>query len=369
VNQTAGSGEELLRSALNKAELETLEALKLQYFQNATKFLAKGDYESALAEIKRVLLIDPEHRLARDYEARVAELQASRAQAQKPEPVPQKDLSRVVPAAAETAIKADAPAPRRKPRKTLLYAALFAFLLLGTTGVLTLEKANDDTQPPVASVAAAPRQVSISAPAERLAESTVAEESTLPMETPAIVEPVHTPAVVGKSAPKQEPVRPEPTPAPVTGPSRSENLASATGSAALAVHAAGKTEPPAAPETKDVIALAPPEAKPLASASTAAAEPVRESAPFVAVQQDPRIVRLEKPRLPDIVVQKHLSGSVTAKVLIDRDGKPQDVTILTSTDGVFEPPVIDAIARSTFSPGMMGSGPVAAWLVIPFKFK
>jgi protein TonB len=370
LNPTAGSGEDLLRSALNRAELDALEALKLQYFQNATRFLAKGEFDSALAEIKRILVIDPEHRLAREYEARVAELQASRAQAQGTESAPPKELPRTAPAPSKATAGTAAPAPRRAPRKALLYVTLFALLLLGTTGVLTLEKANDDAQPPVAPVATVPTNVSVpaSAPAARAVESTFAKDQVSPRETPAIVEPVRATVVDEKSLQNPEPVHSNHPARPATIASVEKTPVS-TGSETKPISLAeAKTEPAPALAMKGALDVLPPEARAVAS-TPAPAAPSHETAPFIAVQQDPKIVRLEKPRLPDLVLQKHISGSVTAKVLIDQDGKPQEVKILASTDGVFEQPVIDAIGRSTFSPGMMGTGPVAAWVVIPFRFK
>ena len=352
-----GSGEELLRSALNKAELEALETLKLQYFQNATRFLAKGEYDNALAEIKRVLLIDPAHRLAREYEARVTELQASRAQAQKAEPAPLKETPRVVPAPIE--MVAPAP-PHRTSRKTLLYIALAACLLLGTTGVLTLEKVNDEE--PLAVATAAHVTPQVTPPAEQPAEKTIVEEPTPSIEPLVTVEPGRTHVDTEKSEPRPEPVRRDP-PAVPSGrgsPTESERPP--------ATPAVNNVEPPPAPLNNEAPA-AQPEVKTMALAAPPVAEAVHESAPFVAVQEDPKVVHLEKPRLPDIVLQNHMSGSVTARVLIDRDGKPQEVQILSSTSSIFEQPVIDAITNSTFSPGMMGTGPVAAWVVIPFKFK
>ena len=259
MNPTEGSGEELLRSALNKAELEALEALKLQYFQNATRFLAKGEYDSALAEIKRVLLIDPEHRLAREYEVRVAELQASRVQLSKAEPTPPREIPKVAPVPPPAAVETTAPTPRRPSRKALLYIALFAFLLLGTTGVLTLEKAGNDEQPAAAVMAAVAPQVS--APVEQSVDSMVVEEPAPLIEPPPTIEPTRTPVVAEKSAPKPEPARQEPPP-PVTPAEKN-------------------VEPPPAPVQKELPVLQP-EVMVAAIQPTPATEPVRESAAFVA---------------------------------------------------------------------------------------
>jgi len=90
---------------------------------------------------------------------------------------------------------------------------------------------------------------------------------------------------------------------------------------------------------------------------------------FIPVEKDPQIIRLEKPQFPSFVWKTGIEGQVVVKVLIDPDGKPIDTQILKSTNSVFEQPVIDAVMRSQFSAAQMGQGPVTAWLTIPFKFK
>jgi len=366
LNPATGSGEELLRSALNKAELEALEALKLQYFQNATRFLAKGEYDKALAEIKRVLQIDPAHRLAREYEIRVTELQASRAQLTKAEAAPRNDPPKAEPAPPHVVVEAAAPAPRRPSRKSWLYVALIASLLLGTAGVLTLEKVEEAEPVPVATVA--PASEHVSAPAEQPEEVGLVEEPTPSIAPLTTLEPKSSLGAAEKSAPPPEPVRRDPPVRSAAGTTQDENLAPSGVRAKAAVVPAEKTVEPPPPVQKEIPAPQL-ETKLVASLEPAKVERVRESAPFVAIQQDPKIVHLEKPRLPDFVLRNHMSGEVTAKVLIDKDGKPQEIQIVSSTNSVFEPSVIDAIERSTFSPGVMGEGPVAAWVVIPFRFK
>jgi TonB family protein len=363
-----GSGEDLLRSALNKAELEALEQLKLQYFQNATRYLAKGDYDNALSEIKRVLLIDPEHRLAREYEIRVSELQASRAQVAKAEPAlsPVKEPPRVAPVTAPEAVR---PAPVYRPRKNWLYVSLIALLLLGTAGVLTLDKVDDEEQAPVVKVAAVIPQAP--APAPQVSESTVAEEPTPTIQAPPAEDPKHTSAVAEKSTSKSEPARKEP-PAASNAANRPSNGTSAqrTGAAGVGLLAAvteKKVETPTASAAKE-ISVPQPEMK-LASAQAPPPEPVVPSAPFIATEKEPKLIRLEKVRLSDLAMRTNPSGEVKAKVLVDKEGKPEQVQIVSSTNQLLDQSIIDALQKSTYSPGMMGNDPVSAWMLIPFKFK
>jgi tetratricopeptide (TPR) repeat protein len=54
------------------------EWLKNQYFQHAHEYVKKGEYDHALAEIRRVFIIDPESKIARDFEQQITELERIR---------------------------------------------------------------------------------------------------------------------------------------------------------------------------------------------------------------------------------------------------------------------------------------------------
>lgn len=51
-----------------------LEWLKNQYFQHAHDYVKKGEYDNALAEVRRVFIIDPESKIAHDFERQIREL-------------------------------------------------------------------------------------------------------------------------------------------------------------------------------------------------------------------------------------------------------------------------------------------------------
>ncbi|HEX7574319.1 MAG TPA: hypothetical protein VF514_14610, partial [Bacteroidota bacterium] len=51
-----------------KEKAAALEWLKNQYFQHAHEYILKGEYQNALAEIRRVYIIDPANAIARDFE-------------------------------------------------------------------------------------------------------------------------------------------------------------------------------------------------------------------------------------------------------------------------------------------------------------
>jgi protein TonB len=89
----------------------------------------------------------------------------------------------------------------------------------------------------------------------------------------------------------------------------------------------------------------------------------------VAVESEPKILKLEKPRFPDFAYAQGLEGQVVVQVEIDKDGIPRQSRILKSTNPLLEPPIIEAVNKSQFTPARMTAGPVAAWMTIPFRFK
>jgi tetratricopeptide (TPR) repeat protein len=59
----------------NRADREAaLEWLKNQYFQHAHDYVRKGEYDNALAEIRRVFIIDPRNTTAKQFEKHILEL-------------------------------------------------------------------------------------------------------------------------------------------------------------------------------------------------------------------------------------------------------------------------------------------------------
>ena len=57
---------------------EDLESVKLLYFQQAGAFFARGEYDRALIEVRRVFEVDPDNAIAREYVARLDHLLAQR---------------------------------------------------------------------------------------------------------------------------------------------------------------------------------------------------------------------------------------------------------------------------------------------------
>jgi tetratricopeptide (TPR) repeat protein len=161
----AGSGERAMPSApapdaaaADRARAERAAAhewLKNQYFQHAHEYVKKGEYDHALAEIRRVFIIDPENAIARDFEAQIEELsrisrESASAQAAPgmpaPKPGPQSTRPAEKPrapeeAAAKPRTNGETPPAGRKKLSPLSIILLFlALALLAFATVFLIKK-------------------------------------------------------------------------------------------------------------------------------------------------------------------------------------------------------------------------------------
>jgi TonB family protein len=120
-----------------------------------------------------------------------------------------------------------------------------------------------------------------------------------------------------------------------------------------------------------------PPAKTVAASSGPSAIETREKtsdesaapAKFIPVEQPPKIVQLQQPNFSDDQIVQGVQGDVVVKVQIDKTGKPLQAKILSSTNASLNAAVIDAVMRSSFTPGVMSNGPVTTWMTIPLKLK
>lgn len=63
-----------------------------------------------------------------------------------------------------------------------------------------------------------------------------------------------------------------------------------------------------------------------------------------------------------------IQAYVLAEIIIDAQGKIQDVRILTSAGKAFDATVIEALKNSAFTPGYIGDKAVPVRISIPFRF-
>ncbi len=397
-----------------------LEWLKDQYFQHAHEYVQKGEHEHALAEIRRVYIIDPNNLTARDFERRVMQLagfpsstsSASPSQRQlrlvtkeslANEPLPADDAEPILmkteewsspvleevqqqipeerPQTAEEPVheaqphvSTDAqephpkqttphtrPVARRGLRPVTTVVLLLAVIAVGATVFMlwTHRETAKRSEQRLTAVNAAPQQeVFIGAPTVEERNFVVSSSDDPKTGTPQVSEDNPSPT------PKVEIQQPRAEQRPAKEPSKSSKASSRK--------AAEKPKPlPVKGIAAATVTAAPAkETLPQPSPSTTTQQaPVEQSAPPTPViQKEAQIIKLERPRFSEEAFATGIKGQVVVQVQIDAAGKPVQTKVLQSNNAILVTPVVEAIMKSQFAPAQMSSGPVTSWLTIPFKF-
>jgi len=90
---------------------------------------------------------------------------------------------------------------------------------------------------------------------------------------------------------------------------------------------------------------------------------------FIPVEKQPQPIKQPQPRYPELAQRAGIEGTVWVKILVDKEGKPKKCVIVKSDAEVFDESAKEAAMNSLFTPAVMNNGPVACWVVIPYKFK
>ncbi len=88
----------------------------------------------------------------------------------------------------------------------------------------------------------------------------------------------------------------------------------------------------------------------------------------------PRVLYQVKPLFPHLVMNAGKQGKVVAEMILDENGRVEDVRILESTDPMFDLPVMDALRHWRFTrpcteDGKPITGPVRIFHVVTVRFK
>jgi hypothetical protein len=347
-----------------------LEWLKNQYFQHAHEYVRKGQYQNALAEVRRVYIIDSANAVAKELEKQIeqlAEIQGDPTQSQRmrvqtfsqgvaeahprvatgpapvfdPAPAAAEHQAHTPDANRQAAKRAAKPAPTNPPRKSYSSQIIILLILIALGAVImyfTMKtKANHprtiDTLAP-----AAPAEEFIGAPTQAADQNV--EYSTSGTDTTKAPELNPAPQ---DDQPKDEPTKLEERPGPKkkSGPNAAP--------AQVEAQPVKFTEPPPEP--------------------TQAIPDTATSVPFVAVEKEARIIRRAGVKLSHQLVDLGVSGRIVIRVQIDKTGKPVQTVTLQSTNDLLIEPVIQAVMESEYSPAEVTTGPIASWLNIPFNIK
>jgi TonB family protein len=409
-----------------------LEWLKNQYFQHAHDYVQRGEYQHALTEIRRVFIIDPENTTAHEFEKQImdlAEMHEADAGIQlaeeSPDDLPAGEGVPDAGTAGTTAAgaaddgagrrdarpEADAAPPRftvaepdlaerqtsgeprvtgepgsagavqrveephrRKRRKadrepaagekkgfsTLAMVIIFLSLLIIGGGIFFLA-----TRPTARRISTRESTTVIQAPPITFNEQTMAQEQTF----------VISEGATSDGSPNYE-VRLDTS---LSGASEAVDTEQPVHAAPVRPTPGQRREQPARTSTREAQrspqrttqdrARTDQSAERAAETASPSEPSAGEDVTFVPIEVEPKIVRLETPRLQEIVFTEGLEGQVVIQVRIDETGEPVETRILRSTNERLNAPVIDAVMRSTFAPGRMNSGPVTSWLTIPFTLR
>ena len=88
---------------------------------------------------------------------------------------------------------------------------------------------------------------------------------------------------------------------------------------------------------------------------------------FVAVEQDPQVLRMDAPVYPPLAREAGIEGTVLLRVLVSKEGKVLNVIVLSGNPMLAEAARIAAFTAQ-FSPAMQQHKPVPVWVQLPVVF-
>lgn len=114
------------------------------------------------------------------------------------------------------------------------------------------------------------------------------------------------------------------------------------------------------------------DSKPQKQVEVKTEEPIPAMDDFVSLEQEPSCDLSELAHnitYPDVARRAGIEGKVQVSVLVDKYGKPKKVVVRESTSSTLNSAAVDAVKKTTFTPGIQNGQPVMSWLLIPVTFK
>lgn len=90
---------------------------------------------------------------------------------------------------------------------------------------------------------------------------------------------------------------------------------------------------------------------------------------FVPVEKFPVVLTRVEPVYPETALRAGLEGRVWVKIWVNKEGRVRDVVLVRSDNEIFNESALAAARQFVFSPATMGTGPVAVWVSVPFRFR
>ena len=88
---------------------------------------------------------------------------------------------------------------------------------------------------------------------------------------------------------------------------------------------------------------------------------------FVAVEEEPRLLRIEPPQYPALAREAGVEGTVVVRALVGKDGKVKK-TILISGNPMLADAAMECGRTAVFTPAMQQKKPVEVWVQLPIEF-
>ena len=110
--------------------------------------------------------------------------------------------------------------------------------------------------------------------------------------------------------------------------------------------------PDPTPDEPEPVTAPPPPPAPSTSTAPPSPAPAQEMGPIrVSPGQGPGLIKKVEPRYPPIARSARMEGNVVVDAVIRKDGTVSDVTVLRSSNKMFDQACIDAVRQWRFTPG------------------
>ncbi len=83
----------------------------------------------------------------------------------------------------------------------------------------------------------------------------------------------------------------------------------------------------------------------------------------------PVIIKKVEPSYPDIARRARIEGKVILQAVIDKEGNVNEVTVLSSSNPMFNDSAIDAVKQRKYKPALQNGRPVAIYFTIRVDFR
>ena len=91
---------------------------------------------------------------------------------------------------------------------------------------------------------------------------------------------------------------------------------------------------------------------------------------FIAVEQQPKQLKLEQPKYPEMAQKAGIEGEVWVKVYVDKSGNVKKAIVLKESGANvgFEEAAVKAALKGKWKPAMQNKQPVGVWVAYVIKF-